>query len=368
MSIAIKHQMHKDLASILGNELAEAGFKINPNYPKDIASQPSASKPDGYDYYYAWNVAYQYYSTLHKVISPIPRQVYWSRELMDKQKKGMLTAEQVTAINIIASTSLAGESLVRFMSTKIEHSDSEDKLYTEWKIVHLHLDPSPSKKPAHQTDLVHFTQRTGPILFAYFDRDGFYLIDILPHGKEHPIVWCNRDLVEIIHRNWPKVIARYQMRNMRLAENPKDSVATTEEIAERRRNGYSVILVMEDGTTYRPFGGGMSMAGGNIQIVSRADALFDSCDRLLKVVEHETGRVVGELERAYGQKLSELQLTLTLDSQNNPVFIDRNLNPPLRLGSSTEKPAGSIELIAPGSPNSNSVDNLRWPTWAQDAA
>lgn len=368
MSVSIKHQMYKDLGSILSNDLTEAGFKINPNYPLVIESQVGASEPGGYDYYYAWNVAYQFYSVMHRVISPAPRRVYWSKELIEKQKNGALTSEQVTAINIISSTSLAGESLVRFMSTKVEYSDSEDQLYAAWKVVHLHLDPTPSKKSAHQTKLVHFSQRTGPILFAYFDRDGLYLIDVLPHGKQHPIVWCNRDFVEIIHRNWPDVIARFQMKNARLAKDHKDSIATTEEIAEARKKGFSVIMVMDDGTSYFPFGGGMSGAGGNIQIVGWADTLFNKCKFFLNQIEQAADRLESELERAYGQKLSELRLTLTLDTQSNPVFIDQNLNPPLRLGYTTAKPEGSLELIAPGSSDSNSTDDLRWPTWMRDAA
>lgn len=368
MSIEIKHQMYKDLGSILSNELTEVGFKINSNYPLNIESQPGASDAGGYDYYHAWNIAYQYFSVMHRVISPAPRRVFWSRELMEKQKSGKITADQITAINIISSTSLAGESLVRFMSTRVEFSDSEDKLYSEWKIVHLHLDPNLSEKTSHQTELVHFTGRTGPILFAYFDQDGLYLLDILPHGKAHPTVWSNRDLVEILHKNWPNIIARYQMRNARLAANPQDSVATTEEIAEARKKGLSVMMVMQDGTTYFPFGGGMSNAGGNIQIVGRADALFNRCKSFLEEIKREANRLVDTLERAYGVKLSKLQLTLTLDDKNNPVFIDLNLNPPLRLTQTTAKPEGAIELLTPGASHSNSEVPLRWPTWAQDAA
>jgi hypothetical protein len=254
------------------------------------------------------------------------------------------------------------------MSTSVQYSDSEDKLYSEWKIVHLHLDPNLSEKSSHQTELVHFTGRTGPILFAYFDQDGLYLLDILPHGTAHPMVWSNRELVEILHRNWPNIIARYQMRNARLAEDPKDSVATTEEIAEARKKGFSVMMVMQDGTTYFPFGGGMSSAGGNIQIVGRADALFHRCKSFLEEIKQEAGRLVSSLERAYGVKLSELRLTLTLDEKNNPVFIDLNLDPPLRLTQTTAKPEGSMELMPPGTSDSTLEAPLRWPTWAHNAA
>lgn len=368
MAIEIKHQMYKDLGSILSNELTEVGFKINHNYPYALELQPGASDAEKYDYSYAWNLAYQYFSVMHRVISPAPRRVYWSKEMMEKQKKGELTANQVTAINIISSSSFAGASLVRFMSTKVEYSDSEDELYNEWKICHLHLDPNLSEKFYHQTDLVHFTGRTGPILFAYFDQDGLYLLDILPHGKAHPLVWSNRELVEILHRNWPSIIARYKMRSARLAEDPKDFVATTEQIAAARKKGVSVVMVMQDGTTYCPFGGGMSTAGGNIQIVGRADALFHRCESFLEEIKQEAGGLASSLERAYGVKLIELRLTLTLDEMNNPVFIDLNLDPPLRLTQTTAKPEGAIELIPPSTSDSTLESPLRWPTWAQNAA
>lgn len=112
----------------------------------------------------------------------------------------------------------------------------------------------------------------------------------------------------------------------------------------------------------------MSNAGGNIQIVGRADALFNRCKSFLEEIKREASRLVDTLERAYGVKLSELQLTLTLDEKNNPVFIDLNLNPPLRLTQTTAKPEGSIELMAPSASASKSDDALRWPTWVGNAA
>lgn len=46
-----------------------------------------------------------------------------------------------------------------------------------------------------------FVNRTGPVLFARFDEQNAYLINVWSHGN-----WTNQDMIRIIHNNWPESI------------------------------------------------------------------------------------------------------------------------------------------------------------------
>ena len=104
----IHHEMYKDLGSLLNKELTDAGYKTNPDYPSPLADQPNADDPTKRDYYYAWNIAYQFGNIIHRMIRPAQRRIYWSKNLLNKYKGGLITPAQMNAINSITADSAAG--------------------------------------------------------------------------------------------------------------------------------------------------------------------------------------------------------------------------------------------------------------------
>lgn len=321
MSIPVRHQMYKDLGILLNNEMKLAGFKTNPNYPNKIESQPGASTPEKHDYYHSWNMAYQFYSVLFRDISGEIRPVVWSKQLAEKRAQGLISPVQLDAIGEITKASNSGSSLRHFMSTNISNASFEDKMYSDWKIAHLHLNLRLSSKPKHQTKLTHFVERSGPILFAFPYQSGLYLIDIRAHGDNNPDVWVERNLFEIIHENWPHIIEDHRMENMR---NTKDAPTPTSQIKILRDKNVNSFITMGDGTTYRPLGGGLSSAGSNINITIHTDGLFHKINSYLEEIKQRIDELVINIDQVSGVKLTELDIELTLDQRNQPVFVEKS--------------------------------------------
>ncbi len=310
--------MHQDLRDLFRRELESAGFKVQADYPVDPKTMPKSSMKR--EYYDAWNLAYQYYNTIHKLRPGIPRTVFWSKELIGKHNDKTLSAHQLAAINEIIAASSLGQSLLRFMSGSIQCAIFNDKLFSAWRIAHFHLDVRPSSEPRHRTKLVHFANRTGPVLFAFLDKTGLYLLDIRKHGKEHPTAFTDRELVEILHRNWPQIIREYALQNA-----TGGWCASSKTIKELRDKNCNMSFATEDGAIYLPFGGGLTSGGTNAEVTILSDKLFYLCDRALAVVEDEYEKIINKIESERGIRLGELWLTLTLDQRNRPVFMEKTL-------------------------------------------
>jgi hypothetical protein len=310
--------MYRHLGEILRDELVGAGFKINPNYPENIDKRPDAAQPLVREYYTAWNLAYQYFSVCHRIISNIQRPVFWSKELTLKRDNDQIAPEYLKAIQQITDDSVAGKSLFKYMSTKSTRTANEDKLYTDWKIAHFHLSDAPSSEDWHQSNLVHFVERTGFLLFAFPDLNGLYLLDVLDHDQEY--LWATKELVNILYRNWPQLIEKYRL-NIRT--DPDGHTVTTKQIHTVREKHGTVVFSTEDGKTFGPFGGGLTSAGSNLSLIMRADYLLNCCDEYLNAVSKKADEIAAEIQKTMGAKLVDLDLLFGLDHANRPVFVEK---------------------------------------------
>ena len=147
----------------------------------------------------------------------------------------------------------SGHDLTPNLSKLVNNLNMKDSMLNDWGIHHFHLGKNMKGD---------FIKRTGPLLFALLDEDKFYAIGIFNHGS-----WADQDIVEIIHRNWSKLVERYQI---------KDTVQSTplteqERLTLRKRNTNSFVTV-QDGTVYAPIGGGVAMSGFNMQAVIRRNS------------------------------------------------------------------------------------------------
>ena len=79
-----------------------------------------------------------------------------------------------------------------------------DGLLNEWGVHHLHLGTAPYFKNRS------YVERTGRLLVALITDDGFYAINVYPH-RDH---WESPSILESLHRNWPQVINRYQIKGI----------------------------------------------------------------------------------------------------------------------------------------------------------
>ena len=82
------------------------------------------------------------------------------------------------------------------------------------------------------------------------------MIQTLPHNDKH--LWVDRQLLQIMHDNWPEQIAKGRVDGVSQENHP------AEESAALRGLNVNFLTTMDDGTIYLAPGGGM-MASGDSQ-------------------------------------------------------------------------------------------------------
>lgn len=164
------------------------------------------------------------------------RRVHESRELS-------IPLEYVLDYEKLAALIEVGGDLKPYLSRDIlkkKRPDRNDGLLNSWGIQHLHF--------RHDG--------TDQLLFCVITETDVFVIQALPHDAEN--LWVNTQLVQILHDNWPALIARGKHSGLRPEEIP----------AAKRSSlrGYNANfpITVTDGTVYLPLAGG-TMASGDSQ-------------------------------------------------------------------------------------------------------
>ena len=152
----------------------------------------------------------------------------------------------------------AGGDLKPYLSRDIlkkKRPDKNDPLLNCWGIQHLHFR----------------TDGTNQLLFCVITESDVFVIQSLHHDAEY--LWVNTQLIQILHDNWPEVIARAKHSGLRPEVFP----------AGKRHSlrGYNANfpITVADGTVYLPLAGG-TMASGD----SQEDRV--NCDKIFSELKH----------------------------------------------------------------------------------
>jgi hypothetical protein len=147
-----------------------------------------------------------------------------------------------------------GEDLNPHLSSRHAFLLNRDGLLAEWGVHHFHLgtkrDP---KNPA-------FVKRTGPLVYALVDDNTFCAINVYTHND-----FEEGSIVESIHRNWPDMISKYQMKDVTGGVWDKTQRRTL------RSKNANVFVTTAGGTVYMPISGGVMASGVNSEAVRDAD-------------------------------------------------------------------------------------------------
>ncbi len=215
------------------------------------------------------SISLAFYNVQRRVISPQPRSVAQSRELN-------CPYELRKGLDDVLKKALKGLDLRPHQSKSLLQANYNDALLNHWRIHHFHLGtkPQPSKPD--------FVERTGPVLFAYVTEAEFYAIDVLEHGG-----WARRRLLEIIYRNWPKLIERYRVKGaLGLMTTPSDADI------KRLRSAHILSATQIDGMVYCPPGGGCSASGISVEVVLQHDSVCGIFSILEDYVRQNIGKLV----------------------------------------------------------------------------
>lgn len=224
--IQIEADLYSDWIAILKNRLESYGIEVG----KDKNAQ---------------DISLMFFNFLKRIVEPKPRKVKISKEFSCPKK---YTKELSKIIKMIER----GDSIIPFLSRFTFHVNSEeqykkyDGLLNDWGIHHLHFQ----------------TEGTKELIFAKFDEDTAYFIQVKKHGD-----WADYELLEIVQNNWPSIIVGYELKNV-LAAKPR---LTAKEHKMLRNKGISVISTLSNGKVYAPPGGGTTTSGISIKTVTTSD-------------------------------------------------------------------------------------------------
>ena len=164
-----------------------------------------------------------------------PRRVHRSRELTDPEGE---LCDLIAAIE-------RGDDLVPFQS-KLHGPLFNDHLLNDWGIQHFHLVPS-----ADDTN--------DKLLFAWVTEDDLYAIQKLGHRVGGHRTFDDQQLVEILHQNWPELLAPYRAPGV--VPGSLSGPNTPAGRRTLRAVGFVLGTQTSDGSVYNPPGGGAAMGG-----------------------------------------------------------------------------------------------------------
>ena len=172
----------------------------------------------------------------------------------------------------------AGGDLKPYLSRAVlkGRSDKNDPMLNSWGIHHL-----------------HFRQEgTDQLLFCVITEAEVFMIQVLPHND-----WVNTQLIQIMHDNWPGLIAKGKHSGLR-QEN-----FTAADRARLRGYNTNFPITVNDGTVYLPPTGGTVASGDLLDDLVNCDKIFFEIDYWQSAITRATPEIRTALDMPDGETL-----------------------------------------------------------------
>lgn len=272
-AVRIRADFAEDLRQDLQQLLAQAGSPVPPT--ADVHETCKA-----------------YFKALWHRIAPRPRTVVWSAELY-----GQTLPEWIrSALDRIAADSRLGSDLNPRLTKQRMRPQHNDGLLNDWGLHHMHLGPISTESDGS-------AGRTGELLFVYPTETTLYFVDVLDHES----FACQR-LIEIVHRNWPKLLEPYRMPdNLHLI---KQGPFTDSERSKLRKAGVTMWTQVSDGTVYHPPGGGIAINKTSNEVMDSTLDLMQHAGNIAEWCNVNAATLMTHVQKAAGKTIVELYLKL----------------------------------------------------------
>lgn len=167
------------------------------------------------------SVYYGYFNLVYtKFVENKKREVLISEELKKKMKKIYKVKKLVKYMKSIIEN---GKDINNHLTRTIYNSQFDDMLFNDWNIRHIHLN-----EREETTNQGMKNNRSSLLLFAIFERDTCYFIDVRDHNEEN--LWGLINFLEILQYNWGKKFFK------KISDDPKQvSISTDDEVIELRK-------------------------------------------------------------------------------------------------------------------------------------
>ncbi len=268
----------RDLVSIFRQELTTFGYKKS-----DVDSIVGDDE-----------LIRVYYGVQRRLVSPVPRNLHSSKSLACPPEHASILASLERMIE-------NGDNITPYLSTKIKTLNYNDLLLNDWGVHHLHLGANIKSDG--------FAERTGALLYCYFEEKNAYLINIFDHND-----FTAQILIQTVHNNWPEILSGVQINGV------KGDKLTDEQIRTLRNNNLNYALEMEDGKVYVPPGGGITCSGSNIHDIIISDKWIDWATHQQEKVIESMPNVIARAKQ-YERKFSKV-IEFRLCRSGNAYWVD----------------------------------------------
>lgn len=180
-----------------------------------------------------------------------------------------------------------GENIEGYLGKEILNLNYNDNLLNDWGIHHLHLGEKKER-------IGKFVERTGPLLFAKFEDDKVYFINIYNHG-----CWSKQEMLRILYKNWPSLIKPFIAKNI----NSTTQISDNEYSNLRKNNGLAMVEI-DNGVVCLPLGMGYMSSGESLEVIMNCDKnryrlriweknLRTNIDDIVKKTQEKKGKQIG---------------------------------------------------------------------------
>lgn len=145
--------------------------------------------------------------------------------------------------------------------------------------------------------------RSNYLIFAVCTDETMFFIQIYKHQKK--AVFAQKELLEIMSRNWPQLAAYREVKNVSVRD-------ITDEERLAIRNKHELMLTNIYGKTYFPLGGGYVSNGSSLRAVQLSDFLLNAMKNLEKWIFLNLSSIHQKYERIFEQSLWKKQLSFKL--------------------------------------------------------
>lgn len=170
---------------------------------------------------------------LSKIIKAVPRKVVESKNFV-------IPNEHLVGYEKLVKKIEYGEDINMYLSKGIDNTMFSDRFLDDYGCVHFHLGNNMEGK---------YIERTGPIALAFVTHDEIFFIETKLHGEGHLYTWTDKSVLEILHKERPKLIERNKVS---ILKDISPVISEAKDIKDLRISGHSFGVTLDDGSVYMP--------------------------------------------------------------------------------------------------------------------
>lgn len=229
-----------------------------------------------------------YHRYKYRIINTCPREVIEPPNLV-------IPSEHLDAYKKIVSDIKLGKSLNCYQSRNLKRLDYDDDMLSHWRIQHFHL--------GEILENDGFVSRTSDLLFIHFYDRKAYIIGIFSHGD-----WCDLDIIETIHLNWPNLLISFR-------SDSTSEPLTEEQYKILRRKGYNTTVRVSDGTEYHPPGFGVFSNGSPVEATIRIQQILIDFENKFNEIKQNIVKILDSDPKKRKTAVATIGLEMDNDNQ-----------------------------------------------------